>query len=116
MGKIRRTFAMGFKQQIVDEVVSGLLTKSAAARKYEVSASVIDRWIMKARDGALNERPSTTEKSLRAENEKLKAKVGELTMLVDVLKKMEDFGRQRRSEISSAVISKNLALSRGGAK
>lgn len=116
MGKVRRKFTVGFKQQIVDEVETGLVTKSAAARKYEVSASVIDRWMMKARDGILNDRPSNTEKALRVENEKLKAKVGELTMLIDVLKKMEDFGRQRRSEISSAVISKNLAQSRGGAK
>ncbi len=116
MGKVRRKFTIGFKKQVVDEVESGLLSKSAAARKYEVSSSVIDHWIMKARDGVLNERPSNAEKALRAENEKLKAKVGELTMLVDVLKKMEDYGRQRRSEISSAVISKNLALYRGGAK
>lgn len=52
----------------MDEVENGLVTKSGAARKYEVSASVIDRWIMKA---------------LRAESEKLKTKVGELTMLVE---------------------------------
>jgi|GEM_PF-3056696 len=49
---------------------------------------------MKARDGSLNEKPSSVEIVLRAENEKLKAKVGELTMVVDVLKKMEDYGRQ----------------------
>lgn len=116
MGKVRRKFTIGFKQQVVDEVVSGLMSKSAAARKHDVSASVIDYWITKSRAGTLTEKPSTAEKALRSENEKLKAKVGELTMLVDVLKKMEDFGRQRRSEISSAVISKNLALYRGGAK
>jgi hypothetical protein len=31
---------IGFKQQIVGEVESGLLTVSAAARKYQISGSV----------------------------------------------------------------------------
>ncbi len=116
MGKVRRKFTIGFKQQVVDEVESGLLSKSGAARKYEVSASVIDRWIIKARAGQLIGKPSSEEKALRIENEKLKAKVGELTILIDVLKKAEDFGRQWRKEHSSVVTSKNLALYKGGAK
>lgn len=116
MGKVRRKFTIGFKQQVVEEIESGLLTRTAAARKYEISGSLVDRWIMKAREGSLNEKPSSVEMALRAENEKLKAKVGELTMLVDVLKKMEDYGRQRRNELSSVVTAKNLAVYRGGAK
>ena len=43
MGKQRRKFESGFKQQIVSEVESGLLTVSAASRKYQISGSVIDR-------------------------------------------------------------------------
>lgn len=116
MGRNRRKFAIGFKQQVVDEVESGILTKNAAARRHEISAAVIDRWIMKARAGVLVEKPTTEEKALRAENEKLKAKVGELTMLVDVLKKMEAYGRERRSGILSVVTGKNLAQLQGGAK
>jgi len=41
MGKQRRKFENGFKQQIVQEVESGRLSVSAASRKYEISASVI---------------------------------------------------------------------------
>jgi transposase-like protein len=44
MEKQRRKFETGFKQQIVSEVESGLLTVSAVARKYQISGSVIDRW------------------------------------------------------------------------
>ena len=44
MGKQRRKFETGFKQQIVQEVESGRLSVSAASRKYQISASVIDRW------------------------------------------------------------------------
>lgn len=116
MGRIRRKFTIGFKQQVVDEVESGILTKNGAARRHEISAAVIDRWIMKARAGVLVEKPTTEEKALRAENEKLKAKVGELTMLIDVLKKMEAYGRERKSEISSVVTGKNLVQLQGGAK
>lgn len=116
MGRNRRKFAIGFKQQVVDEVGSGLMTKYEAARKYEISASVIDRWTLKAQAGSLVEKPSSEEKALRAENEKLKAKVGELTMLIDVLKKMEAFGRERRKETLSVVTRKNLAQLQGGAK
>ncbi|HLB59573.1 MAG TPA: transposase [Bdellovibrionota bacterium] len=116
MGRNRRKFAIGFKQQVVDEVESGLMTKYEAARKYEISASVIDRWTLKAQAGALIEKPTSEEKALRAENEKLKAKVGELTMLIDVLKKMEAFGRERRKETLSVVTRQNLAQLQGGAK
>ncbi len=34
MGKQRRKFETGFKQQILEEVESGLLSVSAASRKY----------------------------------------------------------------------------------
>ncbi len=44
MGKQRRKFETGFKQQIIREVESGLLSVSAASRKYQIAGSVIDRW------------------------------------------------------------------------
>ena len=43
MGKQRRKFEAGFKQQIVSEVESGMLSVNAASRKYQLSGSVIDR-------------------------------------------------------------------------
>jgi transposase-like protein len=49
MGKQRRKFETGFQQQIVQEVESGLLSVSAASRKYQISGSVIDRWRRQAR-------------------------------------------------------------------
>ena len=54
MGKQRRKLETGFKQQIVGEVESGLLSVSAASRKYQmISASVIDHWRHHARQGGL---------------------------------------------------------------
>ncbi|MEX0806586.1 MAG: transposase [Candidatus Binatia bacterium] len=41
MGKERRKFDTGFKQQIIQEVETGVLSVSAASRKYQISGSVI---------------------------------------------------------------------------
>ena len=58
MGKQRRNFERGFKQQIVDEVESGLLSGSAASCKYQIAPSVIDRWRQQARQGTLQGSPT----------------------------------------------------------
>ena len=57
MGKQRRKFDTGFKQQIVQEVESELLSVGAASRKYQISGSVIDRWRRQARQGGLQAGP-----------------------------------------------------------
>ena len=116
MGKIRRKFNVGFKQQVIQEIESGLVNKAQAARKYEISAGVIDRWIWKYRDGTLIDKPSNQELAVKAENERLKAKIGELTMQIDLLKKLEAYAQQRRKESTSVITAKNLAQFRGGAK
>ena len=54
--------------------------------------------------------------AVKAENERLKAKIGELTMQIDLLKKLEAFARQMRKEDTSVITAKNLAQFQGGAK
>jgi transposase-like protein len=63
MGKQRRKFEAGFKQQIVQEVESGLLSVGAASRKYQISGSVIDRWRRQARQGGSTLRPRLVRES-----------------------------------------------------
>lgn len=116
MGKTRRKFTVGFKQQVIQEIESGLITTAQAARKYEVSQGVIDRWRWKWRDGKLVEQPSSEEIAVKAENERLKAKIGELTMQIDLLKKLEAYAQQKRKEDTSVITAKNLAQFQGGAK
>jgi transposase-like protein len=58
VGKQRRKFEVGFKRQIVEDVETGVLTVSAASRKYQISSSVIDRWRHKAKKGGLQAGPS----------------------------------------------------------
>ena len=76
MGKQRRKFETGFKQQIVGEVESGLLSVSAASRKYQISGSVIDRWREQARQGGLQTSPSIREKSLERREPRAQGKAG----------------------------------------
>ena len=62
MGKQRRKFETGFKQQIIQEVESGLLSVGAASRKYQIAGSVIDRWRRQTRQGGLESIPSIRER------------------------------------------------------
>ena len=116
MGKQRRKFETGFKQQIVNEVESGLLTVSAASRKYQISGSVIDGWRQKAQQGGLEAAPSVREKLLERENRELKEKLAELYLENTQLKKLGDWLRQRKSVSTSVITAQNLTRLPKGSK
>lgn len=111
MGKQRRKFDTGFKQQIVGEVESGVLSVNAASRKYQISGSVIDRWRRQARQGGLETPPSVREKFLERENRELKEKLAELYLENGQLKKLGDWLRQQRSATTSVITAQSLARS-----
>jgi transposase-like protein len=108
MGKQRRKFETGFKQQIVGEVESGLLLVSAASRKYQISGSVIDRWRQQARQGGLDIAPSVREKFLERENRELKEKLAEFYLENDHLKKLGNWLRQHKSVSTSVITAESL--------
>jgi len=116
MGKQRRKFETGFKQQIVQEVESGLLSVSAASRKHQISGSVIDRWRQQARQGGLEAAPSVREKFLERENRELKEKLAELYLENDHLKKLGDWLRRHKSGATSVITAQSLARLPKGAK
>jgi len=116
MGKPRRKFETRFKQQIVSEVESGLLTVSAASRKYQISGIVIDGWRQKARDGGLAASASTREKLLERENRELKEKLAELYRENSQLKKLGDWLRRHKSATASVITAASLARSPKGSK
>ena len=109
MGKQRRKFEAGFKQQIVQEVESGLLSVSTASRKHQISASVIDRWRRQARQGGLETVPSVREKFLERENRELKERLAELYLENSQLKKLEDWLRRHRNGTTSVITTESLA-------
>ena len=116
MGKQRRKFEAGFKQQIVGEVESGLLSVSAASRKYQLSGSVIDRWRQQARQGTLQGTATVREKALERENRELKEKLAELYLENSQLKKLGDWLRQHRNVSTSVITAESLARSPKGSK
>ena len=116
MGKIRRKFDAHFKTRICETIRSGVSSISEVCLDYQLSRSVVERWLTAFDDGTLGERGSNREKELERENERLKAKVGELTMQIDVLKKIDDWIRRERSVASSIITENNLAQFRRPAK
>jgi len=87
MAKKYKTYSNEFKRQLVSEIDAGVISLSEAARQHEVSRSLVERWSAKVHEGTLVDRPTTKEKQLERELEKAQAKIGQLTMLVDILKK-----------------------------
>lgn len=116
MGKQRRKFDTGFKQQIIQEVETGLLSVSAASRKYQISGSVIDRWRRQARQGGLQTAPSVREKFLERENRELKEKLAELYLENGHLKKLGDWLRQQKSVNTSVITAESLPRLPKGSK
>ncbi len=116
MGKQRRKFETGFKQQIIREVESGLLSVSGASRKYQISASVIDRWRRQARQEGLESGPSVRERGLERENRELKEKLAELYLENEHLKNLGDWLRRHRSVNSSVITAESLPRLPRGSK
>ena len=116
MGKDRRKFEVAFKRQLVEQIEAGALTSMQAARTHQISPSVIDRWRRQYREQKLVDRPSNRERQLETENEKLKAKIGELVMQNDQLKKLQDYAQRLRNADTSVITAKNWDQFRKGSK
>ena len=78
--------------------------------------SLIEYWREQYRTNALIDRPSKRERQLEAENEKLKAKIGDLVMQMDYIKKWQDWVQRTRNVDSSVITAKNLDQFRKPAK
>ena len=88
MGRIRRTFDSSFKIKLCELIDSGQSTVIEVCREYQLQRTVVENWLQKFIRGELIAKKfESTESSQAREIEKLKAKVGELTMQMDVLKK-----------------------------
>jgi transposase-like protein len=88
MGRIRRTFDIGFKVKVCEAIDAGEKTVLEVCREYQLQRPVVEGWFQKFVRGELQgKKLETTESAQSREIEKLKAKVGELTMQMDALKK-----------------------------
>jgi transposase-like protein len=108
MGKIRRKFEVDFKRQLVAQIEAGQLTMAQAARDYQLAHSVLERWRAQYRNNTWRDTLSTRERQLEAENQKLKAKIGDLVMQMEHLKKLQTWVQQQRNADTSVITAKNL--------
>jgi transposase-like protein len=116
MGKIRRKYDAEFKRQLVRQIDAKEITASEASRTHDISRSLIDRWIQQFHEGTIVDKPSAREKALEKENQKLKAKIGDLVMEVELLKKIQRYARQKKKEDTSVITLKNLEQFQKGVK
>jgi transposase len=116
MGKIRRKFEVEFKRQLIAEIEAGQLSMAQAARDYQLSHSVLERWRAQYRNNRLTDPPSARERQLEVENQKLKAKIGDLVMQMEHLKKLQTWVQQQRNADTSVITAKNLDRFRKPAK
>ena len=85
-----RRHSTEFKLQVVKAYLDGEGSLKAIARRYEISHALILFWLDKHRRGALSEEDNLEEKvrDYEAKIAALERKVGQLTMELDVLKKI----------------------------
>jgi transposase-like protein len=116
MGKIRRKFDIQFKNEVVQAIQSGTFSLNQVCQEHQLSRATVERWLEKAAQGTLTAKPSLREKSLEKEIEKLKAKIGEQVMVIDLLKKFHQELAQKKSADSSVITLRNLAQFQRDAK
>lgn len=111
MGKIRRKFDVQFKIKVAEAIVSGAAEIGALCREQQLSRTVVDRWVVRYNEGTLGA-TANRERELERTVEKLQAKVGELTMQIDLLKKAAAWKAQQKSAASSIVTGLNWVPSK----
>jgi transposase-like protein len=111
-----RRYEAAFKSQLIEQIENGRLSATEAAREHQISRSLIARWRDQYLGNRLVEKPSIRERQLEAENNKLKAKVADLVMEMDHIKKLQAWVQQKKSADTSVITSKNWDQFRKPAK
>ncbi len=101
---------------IVELAESGQYSINQIARDHEIAPGLITQWRQRIQSGELIQGSSWREKQLEAELEKSQRKIGELTLIIDDLKKDMDHIQQQRMSNLSIVSPRTLAQSEVRAK
>lgn len=112
VSKKRRKFEAGFKRQLLAQIAAGEISVSEAARAHDLSPTVIYYWQKQVSKGDLVDGPTVRERELEREVEKLKAKIGDMAMQIDHLKKLEEWSKKRKKLNTSVVSCLTLAQSK----
>ena len=98
MGRIRRSFDLQFKIRVCEAVEAGSKSIPELCREYQLQRAVIEGWLKRYVRGELQAKLGDRPGELERENERLRAKVGELTMQMDALKKAHLAAARVKSE------------------
>jgi transposase len=82
----QRNFSIGFKRQVVEELLSGISRPAQLCRRHNISSSVLYNWKKQYSRGKFNNEP-TQEAALQDRVEKLERLVGRLTLENEFLKR-----------------------------
>jgi transposase len=112
----QRTFSQEFKQQIVEDLLSGESRPVQLCRRHNISPSLLYHWKKQYGRGKFNNEP-TAEGALKDRIEKLERLVGRLTLENEFLKKglEHSLSQSERNGKLSAGGNTSSAASGGGA-
>jgi len=109
MTKKYHSFNSEFKIELVADIDAGKYTVGEAAREHNISRTLVDRWLHQIHEGTFINRPTPREKQLEKELEKAQAKIGQMTMIIDALKKIQKIPQYTRRPNGCVVTGENLA-------
>lgn len=99
-----RKFGVEFKKKLIEEIKSGLISRTQACRQHELSQTLIYRWTEQYEHGKLNNEP-TDIGALENKIGELERKVGQQAMEIDLLKKArEHYARSLREKSSAPIL------------
>jgi len=82
-------------------MIKGIITPPEVARKHNLTVAEIERWVesgIRAMESGLRSSPKESAEEWEAEKKELYAKIGQLSLEVDLLKKVQGIGRRDSEE------------------
>lgn len=116
MARKKNTYSLEFKQQVIAEIESNVVSLNEQARRHGISPGLLTIWRKKFSDGTLAASPDRKVKELEKEVESLKTTIGSLYRQVEALKKIEIETQRRKKENSLIISGRSLVQSKKSAK
>ena len=107
MGRVRRRFDTQFKKAVCQAINEGK-SINEVCKDHQLHRQTVLAWLRKDEQGQPLGNPSTREKALEKQVYALQAKVGQLSMENEFLKKIKKQLQLRRNVKSSVITGKNL--------
>lgn len=108
MGRVRRRFDAAFKETVCQQVLGGQELREIC-QDHQLSRQTVERWVELYQQGAPLGRPSAVEKAQAREIEKLHAKIGQMAVQIDLLKKIQKTSADKKSVDGWVITASNLA-------